>query len=100
MSSTLRKRYGHRYGHFPAIARLENSVKIMVYALDPTHGPHVHVAYEGAERNAARLRIDDGRTIDNRARIKPKDLRAARAWLSHNRDVARAAWDRINPRRR
>lgn len=42
-----------RYGHFPAIARLENSVKIMVYARDLTHGPHVHVAYEGAERRSS-----------------------------------------------
>jgi hypothetical protein len=98
VSRKLRKRYA-RYGHFPAIARLENSVKIMVYARDPTHGPHVHVAYEGAERSAARLSIRDGSTIDNRAGIKPKDLAAARAWLAANRPMALAEWNRINPRR-
>lgn len=57
-----------RYGHFPTLARLKNSAKIMAYVRDPTHGPHVHVAYEGNEGNPTRLRIAD----DHRQTERPQ----------------------------
>jgi hypothetical protein len=82
----------------PTIGRLENSVKLMVYARDPTHGPHVHVAYEGNEGNPARLRIVDGGLIGARSGVKAQDLRAARAWLAANREAAMKAWGLLNPR--
>jgi hypothetical protein len=97
MSPTSSRKLRRRYGHFPTIARLENSLKIMVYARDPTHGPHVHVAYEGNEGNPTRLRIADGGFIGTRQSIKAPDLRAARVWLAANREVALAAWRRLNP---
>jgi hypothetical protein len=87
-----------RYGNMPTIARLENSLKIMVYARDPTHGPHIHVAYEGKESVAVRIRIDDGKVIQARPGvIKAQDLREAVLWLKNNRVFAREEWDKLNP---
>jgi len=87
-----------RYGNMPTIARLENSLKIMVYARDPTHGPHIHVAYEGKESVAVRIRIDDGKIIHGRPyAVKPQDLRHALEWLDRNRARARKEWDKLNP---
>jgi Domain of unknown function (DUF4160) len=100
ISRTLRVRhkpYRPRYGYFPTIARLENSLKIMVYSRDPTHGPHVHVAYEGDEGNPTRLRIDDGTIIGTRSSVKAQDLRAARVWLTANRADALRTWNKLNP---
>jgi hypothetical protein len=85
-----------RYGHFPTLARLKNSAKIMAYVRDPTHGPHVHVAYEGNEGNPTRLRIADGKAIGP-ITVKRKDLKAAREWLRDNREFALAEWRRLNP---
>lgn len=87
-----------RYGNMPTIARLENSLKIMVYARDPTHGPHIHVAYEGKESAAVRIKIDDGKVIQARpGAIKAQDLREAVEWLKNNRAFAREEWDKLNP---
>jgi hypothetical protein len=94
---TVRRR--RQFGHFPTIARLKNSIKIMVYGRDPTHGPHIHAAYEGNERDPTRLHIEDGRLIEGtRSSLKTPDLREARAWLAANREFALAEWQRLNPR--
>lgn len=85
-----------RYGHFPTIMRLKNSLKIMAFPRDPTHGPHLHVAYEGNEDNPTRLRISDGGIV-GQLTIKKKDLRAARQWLRDNREEAMASWRELNP---
>ena len=63
---------------------------------DPTHGPHVHVAYEGNEGNPTRLRIADGKAVGP-VTIKKQDLREAREWLRNNNELALAEWRRLNP---
>ena len=95
----LRRRYGNRprYGYFPTLIELENRVKIMVYARDASHGPHIQVAYKGDERNPTRLRISDGALIDERPSVKRPDLAEARKWLAANRVGALEAWVLLNP---
>jgi hypothetical protein len=73
--------------------RIGEALGILFYVYAEDHNPpHVHAIYGDAQ---VQLVIATGEVLEGA--LPGGKLRQARAWLRENRELATAAWNRLNP---